>query len=97
MYRGQLNGRVTIRRPGTPPTDVSDIQASIRDYSPEELVGGIYQGTSQIVVMTEDVTLTPTVRIGDTILDEGKPRRIGGVKRRRVGTETIAYQLDVKG
>jgi hypothetical protein len=99
MYQRFLGSeqRVGLRRPGTPAVDILDVPAKIRDYSPEELVSGIYQGKSEVIVLAEYVTFSPGVRIGDQVIDDGLPRAILGVKRRRVGTEIIAYALDTKG
>jgi hypothetical protein len=61
---------ITLRRIGTPNTDIS-VKAKARGYAPEELVGGINQQDREIRILAEDVTFDPALRPGDKAILQG--------------------------
>lgn len=95
---------VTVRRyTGTgsprPHTDVAGVQAKLRGYAPAELVGGIKQGDTEIILLAEDVAALVPLRKDDKIVIGTKEFNIEAVddKTCRVGGTTVAVVVQVRG
>lgn len=75
------------------------VRASVRDYQPDELVGGITQGDTQIVLSPTDVLAGggELPQKGDQIVIEGKPRTIVAAPPVRVGNVIARINVQVKG
>lgn len=101
---------VTLRRftgTGSPPSHTDypssgGIRARVRGYKPEELVGGIVQGDSEVILLAEDVTASaitlPLVAgANDWVVIRSKQHIIKRIddNTRRIADELIAYQLTV--
>jgi hypothetical protein len=102
MYRDQINRHgetVTLLR-GT--TSSVSVRARIKGYSPQELASGLFQGDRQAIVLAEDVAATgfpEPIQDGDALMVRGTRMNIESVddSTKRIGSELIAYVLDVKG
>lgn len=75
------------------------VGAIVRDYRPDELVGGITQGDTQIVLSPTDVLAGGGAmpQKGDQIVIEGKPRTIAAAPPVRVGNVIARINVQVKG
>lgn len=75
------------------------VRAIVRDYRPDELVGGITQGDTQVVLSPTDVLAGggPMPQKGDQIVVDGKPRTIAAAPPVRVGNTVARFNVQVKG
>ena len=75
------------------------VRAFVRDYQPDELVGGITQGDTQIVLSPTDVLAGGGAmpQKGDQIIIDGKLRMIVAAPPVRVGNVVARINLQVKG
>ncbi len=96
---------ITLRRfvAGGAPIEV-EVRARVTGYQPAELVGGIKQGDSRLIVLAEDVEArgfpVPFSTGGsDKAIIRGKTQNIELVddRTRRVGGVLIAYDITARG
>jgi hypothetical protein len=89
---------ITLRRIGTPNTDIS-VRAKARGYAPEELVGGINQQDREIRVLAEDVTFDPALKPGDKVVLHGRVMNIDAVDAStgRAGSDLVFYIVRARG
>jgi len=75
------------------------VRAIVRDYRPDELVGGITQGDTQVVLSPTDVLSGGGAmpQKGDQIVVDGKPRTIAAAPPVRVGNTVARFNVQVKG
>lgn len=92
---------ITLRRINvspTPPTDIS-VKARVTGYQPEEMTGGIQSGDRKIIVLAQDVTFSPPLKVGDKALVGGKLLNLERVDDNTVrsGETLLAYILTARG
>jgi hypothetical protein len=76
--RVALRGQSVILR-RLPATDAT-VNAVVRGYRPEELVGGIQQGTREVVVLAEDLIAAGwpvPPKAGDKVIAHGRTLNVG--------------------
>jgi chemotaxis receptor (MCP) glutamine deamidase CheD len=84
-----------------PRTDAK-VLARVLGYEPRELVGAIKEGDRKVIVLHEDLVTkqfpVPLVR-GDKVVVAGRELNVEAPDgdTRRVGTQTIAWELQVRG
>lgn len=105
-YRHALQQRITVRRytgagANRPRFDAEDIRANARAYAAEELIGGVVQGDTLVIVLVEDIIarqmrLPLTTR--DKIMVKGRELAIVVVKERNAPDGAlVAYELQCRG
>ena len=90
---------VTLRRPGTPDVDVT-VKASIRRYAGADLVGGIIQGTAEVILSNRELAAASwpgPPRIGDKIVRDGKVLHVESCETRNHKEETALHILRAVG
>jgi hypothetical protein len=89
---------ITLRRLGTPNTDVT-VRAKTRAYQQDELVGGVSQQDREVRVLAEDVTFSPALKPGDKVLMHGRLFNIDAVdgSTGRAGNDLVYYILRARG
>ena len=75
-------GTLVFKRLGTPDIEIN-VQARLRGYRAEEIVGGVNQGDRQVTAYADDVTFTPPLKPGDKVMH---PLRTGGSSTSRPWT-----------
>lgn len=97
---GEAGEHVTLRRLGTPNTDVTT-WAAIRRYQPNELVNGIVQGDQNVIISNIEIAAASwpgPPRKGDFIIRQGNTvLAVEGVETVRVGTTIVRHNLQVRG
>lgn len=94
-YSGTGSGRVA--------TDYSGIAARVREYHPDELIGGIVQGDRECIILAADVEGSgfplPFVATVDYVVVRGAQLIIKSVDNnsRRIGDTLIAYEIRTGG
>lgn len=75
------------------------VGAIVRDYRPDELVGGITQGDTQIVLSPTDVLAGGGAlpQAGDQVFIDGDPRMIEAAPPVRIGNAVARINVQVKG
>jgi hypothetical protein len=106
--------RVTRTPSGEPNVIYSvDIRAFVRGYRPDELVGGILQGDSKVMLSASEIeasgwpgpnlSTTPTnqdrrvPRKGDDVILEGRVRNIEVATPFYLDNELVRIELEVRG
>jgi hypothetical protein len=82
-----------------------DCRAAVRQYQPAELVGGIVQGDSQVIVSPSELSrrqwpgpgLPPLPRKGDRVVVQGRARNVEAVMPFVVGDVVVRIELLVRG
>lgn len=99
----RLSGEdVTLRRIVANADDLvrPGVRAFVRGYRPEELVGGIEQGDSQVVLsptgMPAEFVAAP-LRKNDRIVTAGRTRNVEHVDPVRIGGVTVRINALVRG
>jgi hypothetical protein len=95
----EVGQAVTLRRVGSPNVDVV-LNARVNSFQPHELVGGILQGDRQVIVgavVMREASWPAPPRKGDVVLISGKTTTIQGVESVDDGTETVRYNIQVRG
>lgn len=97
------NGRAMTlrRRVGTTAafTDVT-VVGRLRDFSPEQLVGGVMQGDAEAVIDAGPVLAAAGFappRKGDLLVVDGRTWAVQGCQPRAIGAQVVAYDLWVRG
>jgi len=90
---------ITLKRNGVPSVE---ILARVRDFKPDELVGGIVQGDRQAVIpaaVLESTGWPGAPARGDQIVDNGRTMTVQAVddSTRRIAGIVIGYNLTVRG
>lgn len=84
------------------PRHDTNVMARVMDYKPEEIVGTIQQGDRKVILAYQDLIhaqFAIPVKSTDKLVVRGKELAIQSVddNSRRIGTELIAYVLQVRG
>jgi hypothetical protein len=93
---------MTLRRrvgTGATFTDIA-VTATLRDFSPEQLVGGVMQGDAEAVVGATHVLAVAGFappRKGDLLVADGRTWAVLGCKPRAVASTVVAYDLWIRG
>lgn len=94
----------TLTLARTSPTVSKTVRGRVVGYSPEELIGGITQGSRRVVILAEDVESSgfPTpirARGTDRLVVHGRPMIIETVDTNtaRIGDTLIAYLITATG
>lgn len=90
---------VTLRRVGSPNQDIT-LRARVNGFQPHELVGGILQGDRMVIVGTVAMTAAnwpQPPRKGDVVLIDGRTTTVQGCEAVNDGTETVRYNIQVRG
>lgn len=90
---------ISLQRAGVPTVD---ILCRIRDYRPDELVGGVIQGDRQAIIPAECLERAGwpgAPSVGDQIIDGGATMTVEAVdaSTRRIAGVVIGYNLTVRG
>lgn len=89
-YSGLGEGRVAA--------DVA-VRASVRDYQPREIVGGIVAGDTRVILSPTDVATAgrgwPV--IGDVVVIDGRERRVSAAPVTRLNDQVVRIDLQVEG
>lgn len=93
---------MTLRRrvgTGATFTEIA-VTATLRDFSPDRIVGGVMQGDAEAVV--DAAPLRAAVgfgnpRKGDLLVADGRTWAVLGAKPRAVGAQVVAYDLWIRG
>jgi len=96
------NGQTVILRRGTTsaPTAMATVKAHVRGYKPDELVGGIIQGDSQVILSPRLLAAAGwpgDIRRGDWLTFDGKVRSVEVVMPRRMDDVLVRIELQVRG
>lgn len=79
------------------------VRARVKDYSPDELIGGIVQGERLVIALAEDVEnsefILPFVATADKIVIRGRELSIKAIddNTRRYQGVLMAYEIRVGG
>ena len=93
---------MTLRRrvgTGSTFTEIS-VTATLRDFSPDRVVGGVMQGDAEAVIDAApvlDKSGFGAPRKGDLLVADGRTWAVQGAKPRAVGSTVVAYDLWVRG
>jgi hypothetical protein len=101
---------ITLRRPGTPGVE-AELPAFVRGYRPEELVGAIIQGDSEVTISPTDIASSgwpgalaqtdgtdPMVpRKGDKVVLKGRVRNIEAAVPIYIADTPVRVKLMVRG
>lgn len=93
---------MTLRRrvgTGSTFTEVA-VMATLRDFSPDRVVGGVMQGDAEAVIDAAPVLAASgfgAPRKGDLLVADGRTWAVQGAKPRAVGSAVVAYDLWVRG
>ena len=101
--------RISGSGPSATSVDVT-CRAVVRGYRPEELVGGIAQGDSQVILSPSEIRLSgwpdpdgspsgsaSLPRKGDKLIVQGRMRTIEAVAPIQVAGELVRIDLQVRG
>jgi len=107
MYIRQFAGHGTLilRRLGSPNVDSIPVRGRIVGYEADELVGGIEQGSSRVILLAKDVEAAIAagwpgpLDENARIVANGRSINIESIDdfTRRIGGVLIAYEIRVKG
>ena len=105
MYRRMLKlagSAVELRRGSGDNASRCTLKAKLAGYKPQELTGEVQQGDTKVIFMAEDVAAFPLpikAKSTDAIYLDGRKMTVQAVDdmTRRVGGESIAYELRVRG
>lgn len=75
------------------------VRASVRDYQPHEIAGGIVQGDTSIVLSPTDIEPVGWgwPEIGDFVVIGGRERRVKAAPVTRAGGTVVRIDLQVEG
>ncbi|WP_428031493.1 hypothetical protein [Ancylobacter sp.] len=80
------------------------VRITLRGYRPDEIIGGIMQGDSEVVLAPTQLRAegwpsgeAELPRQGDTIVSAGRPRSVVGVDPRFIGDTLVRINLQVRG
>lgn len=93
---------VLRRTTGTKPAIPFDVgvRASVRDYQPAELVGGVVQGDSRVIVSPTEMKRRQWCwppRVNDKAVIQGKVRNVTAATPIYVNGELVRIELSVRG
>jgi hypothetical protein len=105
MYRKHIAAvgeTVTLRRGTTAPFIDADVLARVQGYRPEQLVGGITQGSREIIVLAEDLDGTEwpvPPKKGDKVFVRGRQLAVEVVddSTARISGVIVAYIMTATG
>jgi hypothetical protein len=106
-YREALQQRVTVRRytgagANRPRFDAEDIRANARAFGSDELIGGIVQGDTKVILLVEDI-IAAQMRLplttADKIVTKGRELAIQTTPKERKALDgtLVAYELHCRG
>lgn len=98
--RRQRGTAVTLRRPvnGGPPIDVTVI-ATIKEYQPNEIVGGIIQGDRRAAIGNDAIAAASwpgPPRRGDQVLD-GRTFTVQACSTNKMGDAVLSHRMQIRG
>ena len=83
----------------TSPLDVI-VYGTMKNYSPQDLVGSIVQGDSEVTFSNAEISARqwpgPPIS-GDKIIIDGNPRNIKAVEPKYLSTDILVYVCQVSG
>jgi len=91
------HGQTVILRRGA--TDLS-ILAFVRDFRPDEIVGGIAQGDSNVVVSPTQITGSPfaeSILRNDKVVIRGRVRNVQSADPILIADQLVRINLQVRG
>lgn len=104
---GKVGQTVTLQRPGAGAVVVAEatVKAVIHNYAPAELVGGIIQGDSRVILSPTGIVAAnwpsaggdPVPRKGDRLSAAGRGRVVESATPFRVGDDLVRIELLVRG
>ena len=81
------------------PLDIQ-IKAVVRDYTAQELLGGLQQGDRHVTISQLDMENAQwcwPVKIGDRIIIDNRTMMIKGIENRKIGNDIAMVVLQVRG
>lgn len=99
----QVGEPVLLRRPlGTSPQTFRDVTVKglARGYAPNELVGGIIQGDSQVIVSPSEMIADGwpwPPKINDKVVYAGRMRNVQAVQVVSIGVDPVRIEMQVRG
>lgn len=73
------------------------VRAFVRDYRPDEIVGGIAQGDTEVTLSPTGVLAGGLPKRGDQVVIDGTPRTIQGAPPVRLAGMVVRINLQVRG
>jgi hypothetical protein len=77
-----------------------NILAFVREYRPDELVGGILQGDSNVVLSPTQIAGTPfeaSIQRNDKVVIRGRVRNVQGAAPVLIADQLVRINLQVRG
>lgn len=92
---------VTLRRLRTSQTPVDvTVQAFIRDFRPNELVGNIIQGDRRVIISNDEIAAAAwpsPIRKGDQVIDGTIVMVVQSAEPVTLGEETVRHNMIARG